>query len=66
MELALDFSAGIEFFFGQLSKLLFSLGSHFSLTSLGVALVFSAGFFASNAAAGCAGARLCARCSPNA
>ena len=35
--LALDFSAGITFFFGQLSTLLFSLGSHFSLTSLAAA-----------------------------
>lgn len=42
----MDFSAGISFFFGQLSQLLFSLGSHFSLTSLGAALVFAAAFFA--------------------
>jgi sterol desaturase/sphingolipid hydroxylase (fatty acid hydroxylase superfamily) len=42
----LDFSAGIAFFFGQLSKLLLSLGSHFSLTSLTAALVFAALFFA--------------------
>jgi len=40
-ELALDFSAGIAFFFGQLSRLLFSLGSHFSATSLLAALLVS-------------------------
>jgi sterol desaturase/sphingolipid hydroxylase (fatty acid hydroxylase superfamily) len=39
------FLAGIAFFFGQLERLLFSLGSHFSLTSLGAALVFAALFF---------------------
>jgi sterol desaturase/sphingolipid hydroxylase (fatty acid hydroxylase superfamily) len=42
----LDFSAGIAFFFGQLGRLFFSLGSHFSLTSLIVALVVSALYFA--------------------
>ena len=42
----MDFSAGIAFFFGQLSRLLFSLGSHFSLTSLAAALLVSALFFA--------------------
>jgi sterol desaturase/sphingolipid hydroxylase (fatty acid hydroxylase superfamily) len=41
----LDFSAGIAFFFGQLHRLLLSLGSHFSLTSLGCALTFAALFF---------------------
>ena len=41
-----DLSAGIAFFFGQIGRLLFSLGSHFSLTSLGAALVISALFFA--------------------
>jgi len=41
----LDFSAGIAYFFGQISRLLFSLGSHFSLTSLAAALVVSALFF---------------------
>jgi sterol desaturase/sphingolipid hydroxylase (fatty acid hydroxylase superfamily) len=41
----LDFSAGIAFFFGQLSKLLFSLGSHFSLTSLAAALAIAIAFF---------------------
>lgn len=42
----MDLSAGIAFFFGQLGRLLFSLGSHFSLTSLAAALVISALFFA--------------------
>ena len=42
----MDWSAGVAFFFGQLEKLLFSLGSHFSLTSLGAALFFSAAWFA--------------------
>ena len=42
----MDIAAGIAFFFGQLSKLLFSAGSHFSLTSLGAALVISALLFA--------------------
>ena len=37
----MDFSAGIAFFFGQLNRLLFSLGSHFSLTSLAAALIVS-------------------------
>ena len=41
----MDFSAGIAFFFGQLSKLLLSLGSHFSLTSLAAALAFAPAFF---------------------
>lgn len=41
----MDFSAGIDFFFGQLGKLLFSLGSHFSLTSLAAALAIAALFF---------------------
>jgi sterol desaturase/sphingolipid hydroxylase (fatty acid hydroxylase superfamily) len=40
------FLAGIAFFFGQLQRLLFSLGSHFSLTSLAAALMFAALFFA--------------------
>jgi len=38
----LDFSAGIAFFFGQLGRLFFSLGSHFSLTSLFAAFVIAA------------------------
>ena len=42
----MDFSAGIDFFFGQMSKLLLSLGSHFSLTSLTAALLVAALFFA--------------------
>ena len=42
----MDFSAGISFFFGQLGRLFFSLGSHFSLTSLIAALVISAFYFA--------------------
>jgi sterol desaturase/sphingolipid hydroxylase (fatty acid hydroxylase superfamily) len=37
----LDLSAGISFFFGQLGKLLFSLGSSFSLSSLMAALVIA-------------------------
>jgi sterol desaturase/sphingolipid hydroxylase (fatty acid hydroxylase superfamily) len=42
----LDFSAGIDFFFGQIGRLLFSLGSYFSLTSLAAALLVSGSFFA--------------------
>ncbi|MGH6663835.1 MAG: sterol desaturase family protein [Pseudolabrys sp.] len=42
----MDFSAGIVFFFDQLGRLFFSLGSHFSLTSLLAALVISALYFA--------------------
>lgn len=42
----MDFAAGFAFFFGQLGRLFFSLGSHFSLTSLGAALFFAAAFFA--------------------
>ena len=42
----MDFKSGIAFFFGQLSKLFFSLGSHFSLTSLGAALIVSVLYFA--------------------
>jgi sterol desaturase/sphingolipid hydroxylase (fatty acid hydroxylase superfamily) len=40
----LDFSAGIDFFFGQLGKLFFSLGSHFSLSSLITAFIVAALF----------------------
>jgi sterol desaturase/sphingolipid hydroxylase (fatty acid hydroxylase superfamily) len=40
-----DFSAGIGFFFDQSSKFLFSLGSHFSLSSLFAALVIAALYF---------------------
>jgi sterol desaturase/sphingolipid hydroxylase (fatty acid hydroxylase superfamily) len=42
----LDFSAGIRFFFGQISRLLFSLGSQLSLTSLAAAFVIGALYFA--------------------
>ena len=42
----MDWAAGVKFFFGQCEKLLFSLGSHFSLTSLGVALLVATAFFA--------------------
>jgi hypothetical protein len=38
-------SAGIAFFFGQLGKLLFAPGSHFSLTSLACALLIATAFF---------------------
>ena len=41
----MDLWAGVSFFFGQLEKLLFSLGSHFSVTSLGAALLISAIWF---------------------
>jgi hypothetical protein len=41
----LDFSAGITFLFSQLGKLLFSPGSHFSLTSLACALLIATAFF---------------------
>ena len=42
----MDFSATIDFFLGQLGKLVLSLGSHFSATSLAAALVIAALFFA--------------------
>lgn len=45
----MDFSgltAGFEFLFSQLDKLLFSLGSHFSFTSLGAAFVIATTFYA--------------------
>ncbi|MDP2408863.1 MAG: sterol desaturase family protein [Pseudolabrys sp.] len=41
----MDFGAGFEFLFGQIGRLLFSLGSHFSLTSLGAALAIAVAFF---------------------
>jgi sterol desaturase/sphingolipid hydroxylase (fatty acid hydroxylase superfamily) len=41
----LNIAAGIDFFFGQIGKLLFSLGSHFSLTSLGAALLVATVFY---------------------
>ncbi|MGH6790824.1 MAG: sterol desaturase family protein [Pseudolabrys sp.] len=37
----MELSPGIQFFIGQVSKLFFSLGSHFSLTSLAAALGFA-------------------------
>ena len=42
----MDFSATIDFFLGQAGKLVLSLGSHFSATSLAAALVIAALFFA--------------------
>jgi sterol desaturase/sphingolipid hydroxylase (fatty acid hydroxylase superfamily) len=36
-----DLSPGVQFFIGQFGKLFFSLGSHFSLTSLAAALGFA-------------------------
>ncbi|HZQ11339.1 MAG TPA: sterol desaturase family protein [Pseudolabrys sp.] len=42
----MDFSPIIEFLFGQTSRLMLSLGSHFSLSSLFAALVIAALFFA--------------------
>jgi sterol desaturase/sphingolipid hydroxylase (fatty acid hydroxylase superfamily) len=41
----LDFTPGIAFIFGQIGKLLFSLGSHFSLTSLAAAFLIAALYF---------------------
>jgi sterol desaturase/sphingolipid hydroxylase (fatty acid hydroxylase superfamily) len=42
----LDFLAGFSFLWNQLGKLLFSPGSHFSLTSLIAALFVATGFYA--------------------
>ncbi len=42
----MDFSPGFVYFWNQLAKLLFSLGSHFSFTSLGAALVIATGYYA--------------------
>jgi sterol desaturase/sphingolipid hydroxylase (fatty acid hydroxylase superfamily) len=42
----MDLSPGFIFFWNQLSKLLFSLGSHFSFTSLGAALLVATAFYA--------------------
>ena len=42
----MDLWAGLEFFFGQLGRLMFSLGSHFSLSSLAAACAISALYFA--------------------
>jgi sterol desaturase/sphingolipid hydroxylase (fatty acid hydroxylase superfamily) len=44
-ERVLNFSAGIDYFLHQCGHLLFSLGSHFSLSSLFVALTVAALFF---------------------
>jgi sterol desaturase/sphingolipid hydroxylase (fatty acid hydroxylase superfamily) len=41
-----DFTPGLVFFWSQLSKLVFSLGSHFSFSSLGAALVVATAFYA--------------------
>jgi sterol desaturase/sphingolipid hydroxylase (fatty acid hydroxylase superfamily) len=41
----LDLAAGVSYFFGQLSRLFLSPGSHYSLSSLGVALGVSVLFF---------------------
>jgi sterol desaturase/sphingolipid hydroxylase (fatty acid hydroxylase superfamily) len=41
----LDFTPGIAFIFGQIGKLLFSVGSHFSLTSLAAAFLIAAFYF---------------------
>lgn len=42
----MDLSPGILYFWNQLSKLCFSLGSHFSFSSLGAALLIATGFYA--------------------
>lgn len=42
----MNFAIGIDFFFGQIGNLLFSFGSHFSLTSLAAALVVATAFYA--------------------
>ena len=42
----MDFSPGLVHFWNQASKLLFSLGSHFSFTSLGAALLIATVFYA--------------------
>ena len=41
----MDLLSGIRFFFGQLGSLLFSFGSHFSVSSLAAALAVAALFF---------------------
>jgi sterol desaturase/sphingolipid hydroxylase (fatty acid hydroxylase superfamily) len=41
-----DLSPGVLFFWNQLSKLFFSLGSHFSFSSLGAALLIATAFYA--------------------
>lgn len=42
----MDLSPGFIYFASQLEKLLFSLGSHFSFTSLGAALLLATFFYA--------------------
>ena len=42
----MDFTAGFVYLWNQLSHLMFSVGSHFSFSSLALALLISAGFFA--------------------
>ena len=42
----MDLSPGVQFFFSQTQKLLLSLGSHFSFTSLGAALIVATSFYA--------------------
>ena len=42
----MDLPAGVQFFLERSETLLFSLGSHFSLTSLGMALFIATAFFA--------------------
>ena len=42
----MDLSPGLAHFWNQASKLLFSLGSHFSFTSLGAALLIATAFYA--------------------
>lgn len=41
----MDLAAGLTFLFGQIGNLLFSFGSHFSLTSLSAALLFATAYF---------------------
>src|ERR1043166_2973712 len=43
---SLDLPGGVAYFFNKLSLLFFSLGSHFSLTSLACALAIAVGFVA--------------------
>lgn len=42
----MDFTAGFQFLYGQIYRLLIGLGAHLSLTSLAVAFAVAAGFFA--------------------
>jgi hypothetical protein len=65
----MDLSPGFIYFASQLEKLLFSLGSHFSFTSLGAALLLAT-FFMQASACAAAGAfarkPCCASCFPGA